>query len=100
MDVGLYIAASGMLADQVRQDQLSNDLANASTPGYKSDRTTQADFGSLLLSNTLTGQPVGSISTGLRVSGVVTDLTPAGVNQSGIRAVPYLPVSVRVGRTR
>jgi flagellar basal-body rod protein FlgG len=83
MDSGLYIAAQGMLVEQQRQDQYANDLANASTPGYKSDRTTQADFGSLLLSNTLTGQPVGSISTGLRVSGVVTDLTPAGVNQTG-----------------
>lgn len=72
-----------MLVEQQRQDQYANDLANASTPGYKSDRTTQADFGSLLLSNTLTGQAVGSISTGLRVSGVVTDLTPAGVHQTG-----------------
>jgi flagellar basal-body rod protein FlgF len=83
MDPGLYIAAQGMLVEQNRQDQYANDLANASTPGYKSDRTTQADFGSLLLSNTSTGQPVGSIATGLRVSGVVTDMTPAGVNQTG-----------------
>ena len=35
MERGLYIAASGMLAEQVRQDQIANDLANASTPGYK-----------------------------------------------------------------
>src|ERR671932_596342 len=39
MDRGLYIAASGMLAESIRQDQLANDLANASTPGYKADRT-------------------------------------------------------------
>jgi flagellar basal-body rod protein FlgF len=83
MDPGLYIAAQGMLVEQSRQDQYANDLANASTPGYKSDRTTQADFGSLLLSNTSTGQPLGTIATGLRVSGVVTDMTPAGVNQTG-----------------
>jgi len=37
MDLGLYIAATGMVAEQTRQDQLSNDLANASTPGYKPD---------------------------------------------------------------
>jgi flagellar basal body rod protein FlgG len=42
MDVGLYIAATGMLAQQVRQDQLTNDLANASTPGYKPDRSVQS----------------------------------------------------------
>jgi flagellar basal-body rod protein FlgF len=83
MDVGLYIAAQGMLVEQVRQDQLANDLANASTPGYKSDRATQQDFGSLLLANTATGQPIGSISTGLRVGNIVTDLTPAGLHQTG-----------------
>lgn len=83
MDAGLYIAAQGMLVEQQRQDQYANDLANASTPGYKSDRTTQADFGSMLMSNTLTGQPVGYLSTGLRVSGVVTDLTPGPIHQTG-----------------
>jgi flagellar basal-body rod protein FlgF len=83
MDVGLYIAAQGMLVDQVRQDQLANDLANASTPGYKSDRATQQDFGSLLLTQTATGQPVGSISTGLEVGKIVTDLSPAGLRQTG-----------------
>jgi flagellar basal-body rod protein FlgG len=83
MDAGLYIAAQGMLVEQVRQDQLANDLANASTPGYKSDSTTQQDFGSLLLSNTSTGQQIGSISTGLRVGNIVTDLAPATLNQTG-----------------
>ena len=48
MNRGLYVAASGMLAMQARQDQLSNDLANASTPGYKQDRTAQKAFGDLL----------------------------------------------------
>ena len=51
MERGLYIAASGMLAEQVRQDQIANDLANASTPGYKADRAAQASFGDLLLQN-------------------------------------------------
>ena len=39
----------GMLAEQVRQDQIANDLANASTPGYKADRTTQRSVRRLLL---------------------------------------------------
>ena len=83
MDVGLYIAASGMLADQVRQDQLSNDLANASTPGYKSDTATQTDFPALLMSNTSTGQVVGQLSPGVTVNKIVTDLTPASLRQTG-----------------
>ena len=82
MDSGLYIAAQGMLAEQVRQDQLSNDLANASTPGYKSDTATQQSFGSLLLQNTSTGQTVGSISTGTRIDKVTTDLSPTSLRQT------------------
>ena len=76
MDAGLYIAASGMLAQQVREDQLANDLSNASTPGYKSDSSVQSDFGSLLLSNTATGQQIGSLSTGVQLGSPVTNLTP------------------------
>ena len=34
-----------MVAEQTRQDQLSNDLANASTPGYKPDESPQHSFG-------------------------------------------------------
>ena len=37
MERGLYIAASGMVAEMARQDLIANDLANASTAGYKSD---------------------------------------------------------------
>lgn len=32
---GLYIAASGMVADEVRHAVVSNNLANANTVGYK-----------------------------------------------------------------
>jgi flagellar basal-body rod protein FlgF len=83
MDPGLYIAASGMLAEQVRQNQLSNNLANASTPGYKPDSAEQQSFGSLLLSNTSTGQAVGTINTGVRIDKVVTDTSPSTLNQTG-----------------
>jgi flagellar basal-body rod protein FlgF len=83
MDTGLYIAASGMLAEQVRQNQLSNDLANASTPGYKADYSTQRSFGALLLSNTATGQPIGSIETGVTIDKTITDTTPAALRQTG-----------------
>ena len=83
MDAGLYIAAQGMLAEQVRQDQLSNNLANASTPGYKPQMTEQRSFNSLLLDNTSTGQPIGSLQTGVAASSVVTDTTPAPLHQTG-----------------
>jgi flagellar basal-body rod protein FlgF len=83
MDRGLYIAASGMLAEQVRQDQIANDLANASTPGYKSDRSAQTSFGDLLLSNSETGQQIGSLALGAQIAEIKTDLTPAGLKETG-----------------
>jgi flagellar basal-body rod protein FlgF len=83
MDTGLYIAASGMLAQQVREDQLANDLSNASTPGYKKDSSVQSDFGAMLMANTATGQPIGPINTGVRLGAPVTDTTPASLHSTG-----------------
>jgi flagellar basal-body rod protein FlgF len=79
MDLGLFIAASGMVAEQTRQDQLSNDLANASTPGFKADATPQHSFGEILLRNTSSGQPIGSLNTGVALGKTYTDMTPAGM---------------------
>jgi flagellar basal-body rod protein FlgF len=76
MDRGLYIAASGMLAEQVRQDLLANDLANTSTAGYKSDRATQRAFGEMLLRNTQSGAEVGPLGTGVAIDRQATDWTP------------------------
>jgi flagellar basal-body rod protein FlgF len=83
MDRGLYIAASGMLAEQIRQDQIANDLANASTPGYKADRTSQRTFGDLLLANSATGATVGPQSTAVQVDKVVTDFTAKPARETG-----------------
>ncbi len=83
MDRGLYIAASGMLAEQLRQEQIANDLANATTPGYKADRTAQSTFGDLLLANTGTGGVVGRQSTAVQVAAIETDFTPAAARDTG-----------------
>jgi flagellar basal-body rod protein FlgG len=83
MDLGLYIAASGMVADQTRQAQLSNDLANASTPGYKPEQSPQHSFGELLLANTSTGQRIGTMNTGVQLSHSVVDMAPAGMQTTG-----------------
>jgi flagellar basal-body rod protein FlgF len=83
MDVGLYISASGMLAQQVQEDQLANDLSNASTPGYKTDSSVQSSFGSLLLANTATGQQIGTLNTGVQLGSPVTNLTPQSLYSTG-----------------
>jgi flagellar basal-body rod protein FlgF len=83
MERGLYIAASGMVAEQMRQDQIANDLANASTPGYKADRVTQRSFADLLVSNSLTGRTVGALNTGVAADRLVTDVAPQPLRETG-----------------
>ena len=83
MDLGLNIASAGMLAEQVQEDQISNDLANASTPGYKAASSQQQSFGSLLLQNTATGQTVGSIDTGVDVNKAQANLSQGPMETTG-----------------
>ncbi len=83
MERGLYIAASGMVAEQMRQDQIANDLANASTPGYKADRVTQRAFAELLLSNSKTGQAIGGLTSGVAADRMVTDTAPQPLRETG-----------------
>ena len=72
-----------MLAELTRQDQIANDLANSSTPGYKSDRSVQQSFGDLLLANSSTGQPIGSLGLGSQIVAVRTDLSQAPLRETG-----------------
>jgi flagellar basal-body rod protein FlgG len=72
-----------MVAEMARQDLIANDLANASTPGYKSDRAVQGSFGNMLLQNTETGATVGPLGQGARIERQVTDLTAAPVKETG-----------------
>jgi flagellar basal-body rod protein FlgF len=82
MNRGLYVAASGMVAEQARQDQLSNDLANAATPGYKPDRVSQKAFGELLVRNVRGDATVGSVAAGVRLEDQTTDTRPAPLRET------------------
>jgi flagellar basal-body rod protein FlgF len=83
MDLGLDIAASGMVAQQVHQDQLSNDLANAATPGFKPDETPQRSFGSVLLANTGGGAAIGSVDEAVVLGKTYTNMTPGTMQETG-----------------
>jgi len=83
MDLGLQIAASGMVAEQARQSQLANDLANTSTPGYKPDRTPQHSFGEVLLANSPGSATVGSVVQGVSLGATVTNLAPSSLQETG-----------------
>lgn len=82
MDRGLYIAASGMLAEQVRQEQLSNDLANATTPGYKGDRVAQAPFGAMLIANSKSGGAIGQLGGGSQITRTTTDFSQGALQST------------------
>ena len=72
-----------MLVEQVQADQLSNDLANASTPGFKASSSVQTDFGAMLLHNTLNGKTIGTIWTGVESQKGVTDLAQGPLDPIG-----------------
>ena len=83
MERGLYTAPSRMHSEMQRQDLIANDLANASTPGYKADRVAQHSFSELLLANRQTGAAIGSLGTGVSIARQVTDLSPQAVRETG-----------------
>src|SRR3954453_21306247 len=83
MERGLYIAASGMLAEQARQDLIAHDLANASTPGYKADRVASKSFGAMLLHDTRSGQTIGALGLGTQIEKQVTDTSPGPLRDTG-----------------
>lgn len=71
---GLYIAATGMLAETARQDVIANNLANATTTGFKRDEATNSTFGTLLVSSMgVPGMPtVGTLNLGTQVGEIAT----------------------------
>lgn len=83
MDLGLYIAASGMVSEQVRQSQLANDLANASTPGFKPDESPQHSFGDVLLANSEGGPSIGAVDGGVALGQTYTNMTQGALQETG-----------------
>jgi flagellar basal-body rod protein FlgF len=80
---GLFVAASGMLADQVRQDVIANNLANANTAGFKGDRAVASAFASMLLQEVGSGARIGQLGLGVRVDGVNVDYSQGGMRATG-----------------
>ncbi|NMH70570.1 flagellar hook-basal body protein [Bacillus sp. RO3] len=46
---GFYTVASGMLSQQRKTEMLTNNMANANTPGYKADQSSMRAFPKMLL---------------------------------------------------
>jgi flagellar basal-body rod protein FlgF len=69
---GIYIGATGLLAESARQDVIANNLANATTTGFKRSESSASPFGSMLLHNLgMPGAPqIGSLEMGAQVQGI------------------------------
>lgn len=94
---GYHTAASAMTTQQRRQDTLSNNMANAQTPGYKQDQAAVRAFPELLINimgghtlpttrnfNVRTSQSIGSINTGVYVQETIPDFAQGGLRETGM----------------
>ncbi|WP_027718831.1 flagellar hook-basal body protein [Desulfovirgula thermocuniculi] len=91
---GIYTAASGLGVAQARLEVLANNLANATTPGFKADRLVQEPFWPHLLAareegdftrGALPWRPVGYSYQGVMVREVRTDFSPGPLKETGRR---------------
>lgn len=95
---GLYGAASGMITQQRQQEALSNNIANANTPGYKADQTAIRAFPELLIQqsggNTIPttqggfniplSRQLGGMNTGVYVQETIPHFAQGDINESGL----------------
>lgn len=115
---GFYTATTGMIAQQRRTEMLSNNIANASTPGYKADQSTVRAFPNMLLSaierngkanlqngfNPLSAQQIGTLGTGVYMQETIPDYTQGQLVQTDLKSDvalvdEYLPVRGDGSRT-
>jgi flagellar basal-body rod protein FlgF len=80
---GLFAAASGMLADQIRQDVIANNLANATTAGFKGDVAVGEAFPEILVNQLQTGAQVGTLGLGSHISQISTNDKQGALRQTG-----------------
>ncbi len=82
---GVYIAATGMLAESQRQDVIANNLANATTTGFRRSVATSAPFAETLIGNMRAqGAPaVGPLTRGAQLEGVTMLDTQGPVRSTG-----------------
>lgn len=81
---GLYTAATGMVAEQARQDTVANNLANVNTVGFKRDNLTEISFQEQLIRAYSKGgnTPIGGLGMGVDLNGTYTDYSLGNLIQT------------------
>ncbi|WP_332650643.1 flagellar hook-basal body protein [Lysinibacillus sp. 54212] len=112
---GFYTVTSGMIAQQRKTEILTNNMANANTPGYKADQSTIRSFPDMLMSaiksngvptkhglNILTATPVGAVNTGVYLQETLANYTQGSLIETGLSTDValmdgYLPIDEQSG---
>lgn len=114
---GFHTVASGMIAQQRRTELLTNNMANANTPGYKADQSTIRSFPDMLMSrlgptkipteNAIHGKytaEIGGLGTGVYMQETIALLTQGQLQQTELNTDialidGALPVDAETGQT-
>lgn len=85
----LYSAVSGLITQEAKQDVITNNIANVSTTGFKSDDLMVKDFKDVLIENRdkiVDGKNVkntiGSLSLGSKIDGTSTNFQQGEITDS------------------
>ncbi|MHA6259008.1 flagellar hook-basal body protein [Sporosarcina sp. CAU 1771] len=94
---GFYTVASGMIAQQRKTELLTNNMANANTPGFKADQSVVRSFPEMYLSNINTtkipteqglnskgARPIGALSTGVYIQETLPLFTQGQLRETQI----------------
>ena len=85
---GLYTAYTGMLNEQHRMDVMTNNLANASTVGFKKEGATSQAFNDVLAlkikdtTDAGMAKPLGGMSMGVKIGETYTDFSQGSLRQT------------------
>ena len=86
---GLFTAYTGMINEQHRMDVLTNNLANASTVGYKKEGATSQAFDEVLAvkikdtTDSSKVRPLGNISLGVKIGENYTNFSQGSLRETG-----------------
>jgi flagellar basal-body rod protein FlgG len=80
MNDSLYIAATGMQAQQLAIDSIANNLANVSTTGFKKGRVA---FQEMMQADPAAAARPAAAGLGIAVASVTRDFTPGALAQTG-----------------
>ena len=94
---GFYTVTSGMTAQQRKTEILTNNMANANTPGFKAEQSTIRSFPDMLMSavtsngiptekglNTMKATPIGTLNAGVYLQEALSNYTQGSLIETGL----------------